>query len=365
MRRSCVPIQLFSLLLLVLLKQGAWGQAGPIDSEFAGAGARPLSMGGAFIGLADDSTAAEFNPAGIRILPRPELAWQVTRTYDSRDTYYLLSETRDSDHNIWNTPSFISFVYPTQEYTWAVSQLTTIDFVHAVHDQNEKGTWISRTEATNNAFGFTYAKDLKPRLHFGITVRMNRFQYESMSTLDGQLLFGNTLTDWSPSVNLGILWRATEDWSFGSVYKSHQKIETTGGKTYLPETLGIGVAYHPNDKIRVLADVDYISWSDFNNIREYFRRNDVMRYHLGGEYLLKVEKGRAFFVRGGVMREDSNAIYYVKQNPDLQRAFPKEPAKNHLSVGLGMATDEYQIDWAVDHTIDGGTVLILSMVHYF
>src|ERR1051325_7768733 len=37
-------------------------------------GARAVGMGGAFIGRADDATAAETNPAGLTILARPEIS---------------------------------------------------------------------------------------------------------------------------------------------------------------------------------------------------------------------------------------------------------------------------------------------------
>ena len=65
------------------------------------------------------------------------------------------------------------------------------------------------------------------------------------------------------------------------------------------------------------------------------------------------------------MHEDSNAFYYDGDNPIYRAMDPEEPAKNHLSFGLGLATEKYQFDWAVDHTIDAGTVFIVSMVHYF
>ena len=56
---------LAALVLSCTLASAGWCQRGGIDAEFAGAGARPLAMGGAFLALADDSTAAEFNPAGV------------------------------------------------------------------------------------------------------------------------------------------------------------------------------------------------------------------------------------------------------------------------------------------------------------
>lgn len=357
-------VHIVAFLLVLVMIPPACGQIGGLDSEFAGAGARPLSMGGAFLGLADDSTAAEFNPAGIRVLRRPEFAWQFTRTYDVRDEY--LPETsldedfgiRGEDTNEWTTPSFASFVLPKQKFTLALSQLTTIDFVHTLRD----GPYSSRTEASNNAFGLTFATDLKPRLHLGATLRMNRFAFEFEDFIGKQ-----SVSDWSPSFNVGLLWRANKDWSFGTVYKSRQSVDVPGVQTYLPETFGVGVAYHPNDRLRVLADVDYITWSDFDaDTSDDFIRNDVIRYHLGGEYLFCLEEERAWFVRSGYMREDSNAFFYNGE-PDryFSPGFPEEPDKDHVTFGLGVATDDYQIDIGIDHVLDGGTILILSMIHYF
>jgi long-subunit fatty acid transport protein len=45
-----------------------------IQFDFLNPGARSLAMGGAFVGLADDATAALANPAGLQALTRPEIA---------------------------------------------------------------------------------------------------------------------------------------------------------------------------------------------------------------------------------------------------------------------------------------------------
>ncbi|NUN98336.1 MAG: outer membrane protein transport protein [Candidatus Omnitrophica bacterium] len=369
-------------LLLWLVASPCWAQLGGIDAEFAGAGARPLAMGGAFLGLGDDATAAEFNPAGLQILRRPEIAWQGTYTLDQRDEFRpnssldLNRAVVEEDHNEWLTPSFLSYVHPGQKVTWALSQLTTIDFDHDYSDLGSSRFNSFSTEATNNAFGLTFATDLKPRLHVGVTLRMNRFHYEFTEFDSGPIkgngsaLFTTEFTDWSPSFNLGVLWRATKKWSFGAVYKSRQEVSNGVFTTHLPQTFGVGTAYHPNDRVRVLADVDHITWSDFDsNPSDPFVREDVTRYHLGGEYLFKLEEERAWFVRGGLMREDSNALYYngKEEFPSsvLLAAFPQQPERNHVSFGLGLATEKYQIDFAVDHVLDAGTIFILSMIHYF
>jgi long-subunit fatty acid transport protein len=379
----CVRLTiLLAALLLFVIPRGAIAQLGGIDAEFAGAGARPLSMGGSFLGLADDSTAAEFNPAGIRILNRPEIAWQLTHTLDRREEYLPLqsgtSGVHGEDKNEWSTPSFISYVHPGQNLTWALSQLTTIDFVHDFNDSagrsGELRSLSSHTEGMNNAFGLTFATDIQPRLHVGITVRMNRFHYEfvekqSVATpffSETEVTGVREFTDWSPSLNLGILWRATKDWSFGSVYKSRQEVTTGDFRTYLPQTFGVGAAYHPNDRVRLLADVDYITWSDFDSTpSDDFHRNDVTRYHFGGEYLFCLQKEHAWFVRAGVMHESSNALFYSGPLPLLQTGFDQESDKNHVSLGLGLAAETYQIDLGIDQVVDGNTVLILSMIRYF
>jgi Long-chain fatty acid transport protein len=46
----------------------------PIQFDFINPGARSLALAGAFIGLADDATAATTNPAGLQRLARPEIS---------------------------------------------------------------------------------------------------------------------------------------------------------------------------------------------------------------------------------------------------------------------------------------------------
>jgi len=68
------------LLVLVLTNATDLCQAGasrvdlPASFNPVGSGARALGMGGAFIAVADDATAASWNPAGLVQLRRPELS---------------------------------------------------------------------------------------------------------------------------------------------------------------------------------------------------------------------------------------------------------------------------------------------------
>ncbi len=68
------------LVLIALIAVPAVAQNTDIESlsglqfNFGNPGARSLGMGGAFLGLADDASAAEANPAGLTILRKPEIS---------------------------------------------------------------------------------------------------------------------------------------------------------------------------------------------------------------------------------------------------------------------------------------------------
>lgn len=69
--------------------------------NIVGSGARALGVGGAFIAIADDATAASWNPAALIILERPELA--LMGSYENRD---MMGEASFYDFN------YIAISYP-------------------------------------------------------------------------------------------------------------------------------------------------------------------------------------------------------------------------------------------------------------
>src|SRR4029077_18132794 len=71
--KSCLVLALTAALLTPLRPGPA--RATPYAGEFLriGVGARALGMGSAFVGLADDGTAAYWNPAGLATLSEHQL----------------------------------------------------------------------------------------------------------------------------------------------------------------------------------------------------------------------------------------------------------------------------------------------------
>ena len=93
-----------------------------LQFNFANPGARALGMGGAFLGLADDASAVEANPAGLTILRRPEISLEVRNYMESQvmttsGVYPNLNRTAFNHHSERAQIAFASAVYPIGRFT--------------------------------------------------------------------------------------------------------------------------------------------------------------------------------------------------------------------------------------------------------
>ena len=73
MRRLVIVLVALALALPAAAQNTDIESLSGLQFNFGNPGARSLGMGGAFLGLADDASAAEANPAGLTILRKPEI----------------------------------------------------------------------------------------------------------------------------------------------------------------------------------------------------------------------------------------------------------------------------------------------------
>src|SRR5258706_2334772 len=93
-----------------------------LQFNFGNPGARSLGMGGAFLGLADDASAAEANPAGLTILRKPEISvegrnYQEQQVFSTSGTYPNIARTAFSHYSQRVDVTFASIVYPIKNFT--------------------------------------------------------------------------------------------------------------------------------------------------------------------------------------------------------------------------------------------------------
>ncbi|HEX8169249.1 MAG TPA: outer membrane protein transport protein [Thermoanaerobaculia bacterium] len=118
----------FLLLLLGFAALPTLAQNVDIESlsglqfNFGNPGARSLGMGGAFLGLADDASAAEANPAGLTILRKPEVSIEARnyleqQLFTTSGTYPDVERTPFTHYSDRVVVSFASAVYPFKKFT--------------------------------------------------------------------------------------------------------------------------------------------------------------------------------------------------------------------------------------------------------
>ncbi|HSY48144.1 MAG TPA: outer membrane protein transport protein [Thermoanaerobaculia bacterium] len=124
MRRFVFAAAVCTLIALPLAAQNTDIESlSGLQFNFGNPGARSLGMGGAFLGLADDASAAEANPAGLTILRKPEITiegrnYQEEQVFTTSGTYPDLQRTAFSHYSQRVDPTFASIVYPTKYFTF-------------------------------------------------------------------------------------------------------------------------------------------------------------------------------------------------------------------------------------------------------
>jgi len=118
MRKFFLTLALCTLVALPALAQNTDIEAlSGLQFNFGNPGARSLGIGGAFIGLADDASAAEANPAGLTILRKPEFSIEARNYLEQQimttsGTYPDLTRTPFTHYSDRVEPTFASIVYP-------------------------------------------------------------------------------------------------------------------------------------------------------------------------------------------------------------------------------------------------------------
>lgn len=191
---------LMILVAVSLLPAQEFSTAGTAAAQFLKipVGARAIAMGGSFASIGDDATTLFWNPAGASYLNRYEASFS---------------------HTTWiaDMPfNFAALIVPIDESsTMGISavMLTTGDIEQTTIEQPQ-GT-KTFYDATDLAFGLTYARAMTPSVSIGVSVKYitQRIYNESASTVGcdlGALLkvgykdlkFGLTLQNFGPSMKM-------------------------------------------------------------------------------------------------------------------------------------------------------------------
>lgn len=290
-----------------------------------GAGARAQGMGGAFIAVADDATAASWNPAGLVQLERPEFSF--VGDYSHRKEEYssrINPEIETTGTTNKTRPNFLSLTFPfsllNRNMATSINYQRLYDFERRFdYNRNLAGIEIGKEEVDYDqngylgAIGLAYALELTSWLSLGATFNIWTDNFgirngwtetlRSREEITGINIpgFGVIPSD-PPDIsdfkfkdkyedfkgtnwNIGLLWNVNRYVSLGAVVKTaftgdldhkfsvtirdatgnvtNSDSLTEDAKLHLPLSYGAGIAVRFSDNFTIDLDVYRTEWSEY------------------------------------------------------------------------------------------------------
>ena len=326
-------------------------------------GARAIGMGGAFIGRADDATAAETNPAGLTILARPEVSAEY-RHRDSRTTQSVITNIPITNLDANPSPpdigidfgladfnaqdelgsvdalGFLSFVYPFENWTIGFSRHQLIDVDARLFGEAsaspfhfiEANSFDGDAEIEDINYGFSIATKVGDKVSLGGTLKISDFSIRSSvgARQKAQPTFGDHFTsiydsdDISVGVNLGILVKPTSWFSVGAVYKYDPSFElrtivtnvdrATGPEQVvtnvdfdIPDQLGTGVSVTAAD-FTVNFDVIRVFYSQMEDVQAGFSLFTHLLPFPKEDIVFRIDDGTDIHVGGEYLVRAESAV---------------------------------------------------------
>ena len=399
-----------------------------VNLNLSSPGARSLALGGAFVGLADDATAAFANPAGLTNLSRPEISaearhWKYTTIYpNSGHAFGPVSgqgvdtvpdiQTGEASNSLTGL-SFLSFTYPYKRGAFAFYRHELVNFEANFATQ---GLFFDVFAPNRNSFvtlrllpskinydlnivtyGLSGAFRINDRLSAGATLTYYDFSLRSTTTrflVPNQppgfyqapdfATISNILTengdDNDFGGNFGLLWKVTNNWSLGTVYRKGAKFSTTltnlgrpdeAGELKVPDAIAIGTAFKPTDQLTVTTDVTHIKYSDTFKTEDRVKIDDADEVHFGVEYVVLRQPSHPVSLRLGAWLDPDHQPSFRGLPDDLvdQRRlavlFLRGKDEWHYSGGIGFVLGEkFQLDAAADFS-KRDDIFSLSSVYRF
>lgn len=392
------------LLLSPILCHGAKVE---IPSTFnpVGSGARAIGMGGAFIAVADDATAASWNPGGLIQLTKPEISGVGAYFHRVEDNRFDLNPSGDGDQTVFDAElNYVSAAYPfeflNRNMIFSVNYQRLYDFKrgwnfmlikqgqYTYYDEY----WDFQQDGFLSAIGLAYCIEIVPSFTFGFTVNIwdddltyNHWTQTYKIYEKGKYGVTKFETDYHKhlkysfsgvNANIGILWRLNRKLTLGAVVKTpftadieHQryvhevtykndepeaKILTdqatmTHQEMDMPLSYGIGGAYRFTNDFMASIDIFKTHWDDVA-----FRDEDGNEYSpINGLPLNQADIDPIYQIRIGaeyrIVDADNRRIIPLRCGVFYDPA----PAKGDpddfygFSLGVGWTQDDrFSVDFA-------------------
>ena len=395
-----------------LVAFGASGVEAQLNAEnfaklgfnFNAPGARSAGLGGAFIPLADDATAAETNPAGLTILLYPQVSFEFkgieyTRTLEEEAGG---AEGGSEFTNQVPVPSFVSATLPLGPITVAAFRHELVNYRSMVASSGVDfggGVFVlpSTSDVELGVYNYGGALAFEAGMfsvgvsgglsQLDMDVNFPRYeisQYDD-AFLANRLVVGAGSAEADDDggegsgifVNGGVMMRFGEFLSVGGVYKlrpqfddlewrvvdrrgeevTDSAIVSQGTFSFkIPDAFGGGIAVRPHELVTISLDAIVNKYSQIaNNDALVFTRSagrqlldaddyvadDGLDIHAGAEFILFLGT-TPLALRAGAAQIAASNTYYIGTDPIERILWGTEPEDASLQFSAGLGTVLFQ-----------------------
>ena len=288
-----------------------------IPSSFnpVGSGARALGMGGAFMAIADDATAASWNPAGLVRVRNSEVSIVGDYFHRIEENAFGADPAANNGQSVsvsnlnyfsanWVTDRFRPF-----NMAFSINRQRLYDLnrswnftINSDTDGFDREEYVDYLQGGGlSAVGLAYSILIPKRLSIGVTLNiwdddLSENSWEQKTYVRSKGVFGDNSiqTIWKRrdkytfsgvNFNIGFLWLITSKLKIGGVLKTpfeadidHEAVtdvQQTGGGLDAPDTeemdrtldmplsFGLGLSYQISNEFRVAMDIYHTRWDDF------------------------------------------------------------------------------------------------------
>jgi long-subunit fatty acid transport protein len=278
-----------------------------------GSGARASGMGGAFIAVADDATAASWNPGGLVQLETPEVSLVGAYNHRTEDTTYedYPEASGPQDYSSFDL-NYFSVAYPFSLLNR--NMIVSLNYQH-LYDFGKEISYQTSDDTSSATLDFTregglraispaYAIQVTPKIALGATLNIwqdplynnewqSTWEEEGNSSVNGMNYsyhekIEDTYRFSGVNFNLGLLWHINQRITLGGAFKSpftadlERDYHSTGTTTSdqvdpvvnevsfsteetldMPMSYGIGIATRWSDAFTVSFDLYRTEWGDY------------------------------------------------------------------------------------------------------
>ena len=271
----------FTALSMFAANAGASGFG--IASQDTAAGA----MANAFTAVADNASATWYNPAATVFLEGGDNHYGVGAAFAFAHFRHTTAEgvLDEAAEEVPVIPAAYAVRKLNDKMALSLGVNAPFGFKDKWHESAQTATIATKTEVQDINFNLNFAYAFSEKISAAIG-----YDYGYMSaTLDSKnAKLDATKSEGGHGFNVALMYKPTEEWSFGATYRSRVKATLYGGRFKIPamsidrpleaeltvpDMLTLGTALKINEKTLITLQGDYTNWATYDRLNFVDRSN--------------------------------------------------------------------------------------------